>query len=408
VNERRPRLLFASVHSYFDPSSGAALATRDLLELMASHGWECRALTAGLLDCVHDTTLERVIASLGLPYDEALMALAGGGECLVYEVELNSVRASLVPLKSSRADRAPTNDEARVFLNMARQALDRYRPDVLLTYGGHGASLELVAMARRKGVAVVFHLHNFAYNDRRAFVNASALLVPTEHARRLYADRLGVECTHIPLPINANRVLAGDREPRYVTFVNPQVLKGVAVVARIALELGRRRPEIPLLIVEGRAGADDMGRIGLDLSGLENLNRMANTADPRDFYRISRIFLVPSLIENAALVAREALANGIPVLASDRGGLPETLGKAGFVFALPDRLFSDGSATVPSARDVAPWVGVIERLWDDPEFEDRHRRLAREEAARWDGSALAKRYEAYFRGIAGREDGRTS
>jgi glycosyltransferase involved in cell wall biosynthesis len=393
--------LFASVHSYVDPSSGAALATRDLLELMASHGWECRALTAGLLDYVMDTPLEAVVQSLALPYDEAQMALSRGGDCLAYEVELNGVKVTTLPLRSSRADRSPTAGESAVFLDLVNRALDRFRPDVVLTYGGHAANLELMAAARRGGIAVVFHLHNFAYNDRRGFANTSALLVPTEFARRLYADRLGLSCVYIPLPINPARVLVADPDPRYVTFVNPQVLKGVAVVARIALELGRRRPEIPILIVEGRAGADDLGRLGLDLSGLENLNRMANTADPREFYQMSRVFLVPSLVENAALVAREALANGVPVLASDRGGLPETLGKAGFVFALPDRLLVDGSVVIPTAREVAPWVAVIERLWDDAEFEIRHRRLASEEAMRWDGGSLVKRYDGFFRGVAG-------
>ena len=42
MNEIPRRLLFAFVHSYVDPSSGAAMATRDVLELMASRGWECR------------------------------------------------------------------------------------------------------------------------------------------------------------------------------------------------------------------------------------------------------------------------------------------------------------------------------------------------------------------------------
>ena len=32
------KLLFASIHSYLDPSSGAALATRELLELLAHAG----------------------------------------------------------------------------------------------------------------------------------------------------------------------------------------------------------------------------------------------------------------------------------------------------------------------------------------------------------------------------------
>jgi len=95
-------------------------------------------------------------------------------------------------------------------------------------------------------------------------------------------------------------------------------------------------------------------------------------------------------------VAQEALANGIPVLASDRGGLPETLGDAGFVLTLPDRLFAPGSRAVPTAREVAPWVATIERLWDEPAFEARHRALASAEAQRWDGDRLAQQYERFF------------
>ena len=85
----------------------------------------------------------------------------------------------------------------------------------------------------------------------------------------------------IPDPIRLDRVIAEDPDPRYVTFVNPQPEKGLTVFARIALELGRRRPDIPLLVVEGRGTSDALARLPVDLSGLTNLNRMANTPDPR-------------------------------------------------------------------------------------------------------------------------------
>ena len=99
---------------------------------------------------------------------------------------------------------------------------------------------------------------------------------------------------------------------------------------------------------------------------------MANTPDPRDFYRVSRAVLVPSLWrESLGRVPMEALANGIPVLASDRGALPETLGNAGFVFTIPGR-YTAQSLVIPTG-EVAPWVSVLEKLWDDPEFEARHR-----------------------------------
>ena len=105
--------------------------------------------------------------------------------------------------------------------------------------------LELMKRARCSGIAVVFHLHNFSYTDRRGFADVSALLVPTECARRLDSARLRLGCVHIPLPLNPRRVVAGDPEPRHVPFVNPQLAKGAAMAARIALELGTRRPDIP-------------------------------------------------------------------------------------------------------------------------------------------------------------------
>ena len=47
-------------------------------------------------------------------------------------------------------------------------------------------------------------------------------------------------------------MVAEERDPKFVTLINPQPEKGVTVFARIALELSRRRPDIPFLIVEGR------------------------------------------------------------------------------------------------------------------------------------------------------------
>jgi hypothetical protein len=78
-----------------------------------------------------------------------------------------------------------------------------------------------------------------------------------------------------------------------------------------------------------------------------------------------------------------------------RGALPETLGEAGFVFTIPDRC-TPGTGVVPTAQEVAPWVAVIERLWDDPLFEAEHRRRALAEARRWDSETLAKQYETLF------------
>jgi glycosyltransferase involved in cell wall biosynthesis len=397
----RGRLLFASIHCYLDPSSGAALATRELLELLAARGWDCRTLTCGLLDYQRETSVDELLKVLELEGSARRLnaALGPGGAAGVVDLTLDGVRVTVMPTSSSRAERAPDPLDGAKFLDLARQALGRFRPDVLLTYGGHPVSLELMRIARAGGTPVVFHLHNFGYNDRRAFADASAVLFPSEYSRRDHVCRLGLDGTVIPYPVRLDRVIADDPDPRYVTIVNPQPEKGVGVFARIALELGRRRPEIPLLVVEGRGTADGLARVPADLSGLTNLHRMANTPDPRDFYRVSRVVLLPSLWrESLGRVAVEAMANGIPVLASDRGALPETLGDAGFVLTIPGR-YTSSSPAVPTPREVAPWVAIVERLWDDPDFEARHRDLARAEAHRWDADRLVERYDSFFRSL---------
>jgi len=394
------RLLFTSIHSYLDPSNGAATASRDLLELLAGRGVDCRALSMGILDYREETPLAEVLGRLDAPVRRCTAELARGGEAPVYDLELAGVRLTIAPTASSRLERSPTMEEAVAFLDLADQAFDKFRPQVVLTYGGHPVSRELMARARKRGIAVVFHLHNFAYDDLTAFDSATAVLVPSEYCRRHYARTIGLDATAIPLPSSPARVLARDRDPEYLTFVNPTPEKGVTVFARIAAELGRRRPDVPILVVEGRATTDWLSRVDLDLSGVPSLNRMANTPDARDFYRVTRAVLMPSLWrESGGLIAREAMVNGIPTLASDRGALPETLGDSGFVFAIPSRC-TPTSGCVPTAREIAPWIATIERLWDDPAWEAGHAASALAAAQAGSPDRLTDRYLEFFGRLA--------
>jgi glycosyltransferase involved in cell wall biosynthesis len=198
----------------------------------------------------------------------------------------------------------------------------------------------------------------------------------------------------------------------FVTFVNPTPLKGVFVFARIAELLSQRRPDIPLLIVEGAGKASFLPKLGIDLSGLKNLRIMPNTPDARRFFAVTKLLLMPSLIENAALVAMEAMTNGIPVLASNRGGLPETIGirphpgplpegEGGFLFDIPAR-YTPETRDIPAAEEVESWVKTIIRLWDNPAEYERWSNAARERARRWHPDRLAPIYRDFFSSVTPR------
>jgi glycosyltransferase involved in cell wall biosynthesis len=111
------------------------------------------------------------------------------------------------------------------------------------------------------------------------------------------------------------------------------------------------------------------------------------------------LLLMPSLWwETQGLVAIEAMVNGIPVIGSDRGAIPETLGDSGFVFGLPERL-TPSSDVLPDASEVEPWVDAVIRLWDDPTLYRQASAKARNEAKRFHPDRLRPLYAEFFRNV---------
>ena len=398
-----PRLLFCSFHCYVDPSSGAALATRDVLELLAGRGWKGQVLCGPLLDFEETLPLEQHLRKLNLSY-QVRTAQAYSQPVSVYHFIQGHIPVALYHTGGVASNQPPTRAEGYPFLALLEKLLDTTPPDVLLTYGGDWVAQEIIACARRRGIPVVFALHNFAYQDGRIFRDVQAILVPSEFARASYARTLGLNGTVISGPLGWSRIQCPKIEGRYVTFVNPQPHKGVFVFARLARDLWQQRPDIPLLVIEGRAKVDWLGRTGLDLRGVGNIHVMANTPDPRDFYKVSRLVLVPSLWnESFGRVAAEVLALGLPVLASRRGSLPEVLQEAGFLFDIPSR-YTPESRLVPTSEEVRPWLETLVRLWDDPSFYETARQRCLAVAAQWRPEILAPRYEEFFRGILFRKN----
>jgi glycosyltransferase involved in cell wall biosynthesis len=203
---------------------------------------------------------------------------------------------------------------------------------------------------------------------------------------------------------------------RFVTFINPLEIKGVYVFARIARELARRRPDIPILVTQGRSRFDALTEPALGLAPHlagqfpieptrdgRNIITMPFLPDSQSFYptvySMTKLLLMPSLwFESFGLVAAEAMLNGIPVLASNRGALPETIGDAGILFDIPAKYTPD-TREVATAEEVEPWVETIVRLWDDAAEYEPWSRAARERAQLWHPDRLAPIYREFFASI---------
>ena len=375
-----PELLWASYAGYSDTASGGAIALRGLMKILRNAGWQCTALSGPLFDRRDGKRPAPLplLRTLGFkPKIRTTMNIKTKHSLLEYADD--DVPVTMYTCPGQPRDIEP--EDAAAFVTLLRGQFAARKPDVLLTSTGPRLGTAIYDVAEEAGVPTVYWLTTAAQREITAFTRVAGTLVPSEFLRELHRKQTGSESTAIPPPIPWARVRAEDGERRYLTLINPTVAKGAAFAGRVFEALQVRSPDLPLLVVEGRGGAEALFSEGASLDR-SRIDVMANTQDPRAFYKKTRVLLAPSVSpETFLMVAVEAMINGIPVVASDRGAIPETLGDAGFAYSLDD---------------VTPWVDTIAKLWDDPAFYEEHRRkaLARAEAFSW--PSVSSRYETYF------------
>jgi glycosyltransferase involved in cell wall biosynthesis len=195
-------------------------------------------------------------------------------------------------------------------------------------------------------------------------------------------------------------LLAEDREPIFVTMINPSPEKGLMFVARLAEELSLRRPDIAMMFIESRGSGGRLVQAGMrggfDLRRHENRMFAPPVAQPKEIYLPTRTLVVPSLWqEPAGRVVAEALLNGIPRLVSDRGGLPETCNGAGFTLTIPEEITPQYPRPVEPEM-VQPWIDLIARLEDDQDFYREESERAREAGKIYHPDNLTRRHVDFF------------
>jgi glycosyltransferase involved in cell wall biosynthesis len=395
------RVLFASFACYLDDANGASVASRAMMEALVLRGFCAEVLCGPILERNGETGLALLLAARGSPAvyysaEPAVVAASGVQQSRPARIvaSVNGVPTTI--LTGSTHPRAPSVGEQQDFLSLFERSLERLSPEVVITYGGGPLSRELLGRAKGRGAATVFALHNLRYNDRAAFANVDVVIVASDFAAEHYRSRLGLKCTILPNLVDFPRARAVCRRPTYVLFVNPTVEKGVGVFARIADALACSRPDIKFLVVESNGTEADVAACGLDLRCHGNVFFHEHTHDPRRFWQVARVCLLPSLVaENQPLVAIEAMLNGVPVIGSNRGGIPETLGLAGSVLPIPARL-APVAFSLPTAEELTPWLEAIVELWDSPDVYERASRQALIEAKRWAPEKLEPLYEQFF------------
>jgi glycosyltransferase involved in cell wall biosynthesis len=278
--------------------------------------------------------------------------------------------------------------------------LEAFAPDIVFSYGGLPGDVRRHRRAHLKGARIAFCVFNMGYLREGFFDPIDAVLTPSEFLAERYRQQIGMKSTPLPTPLDLEDVLATERDPIFMTMVNPSIEKGLFFFVRLAEEIGKRYPEIALLAIESRGTAGMVLQAGLaggfDLRRHEGIMIAGAVPKPRDIFTNTRALLVPSAWEEpSGRVVAEALMNGVPPLVSDRGGLAESCNGAGFVLPLPADFTVKTRRPVPASA-VEPWIEPIAKLAFDDEFYTDAVEKTRQAARMYAREELAPRYVDFF------------
>lgn len=211
-----------------------------------------------------------------------------------------------------------TRSDAQYELDGVAVLPPRYREaairdaDVVVSHLGDPAHAHRRAI--ELGVPSVRFVHGAPFDRKRMEGAALAVCNSQATAKALAWDGPSIVC-HPPTPIERYRTKPGER----VTLVNLAPAKGGDLFWHIA----RRMPSTAFLGVRGGYGGQIVHRA-------RNVDVVGPTPHMRDeVYSRTRLLLMPSTHEAWGMVAIEAMASGIPVLARPTPGLRECLGSAG-------------------------------------------------------------------------------
>lgn len=231
---------------------------------------------------------------------------------------------------------------------------------------------------------VIFHLHGGGFLDfyrrcgraRRAFLRfvldqSSEIVVLSDVWRRRMARMTrNPNIRVIASPVEAGELLTIERKPTvsanlvFVGRLDPN--KGLHELVDALARLGRRHERLRLCLA-GEGDRDTIARYAAARGVGPALSFAGWVAGERKRLVLAEadVFVLPSYIENLPMSVLEAMAAGLPVVATDVGGIPELVK-------------DDVNGRLVAPRDVEALTAALGDVLDDPELRLRMGRAGRQ------------------------------
>jgi glycosyltransferase involved in cell wall biosynthesis len=253
--------------------------------------------------------------------------------------------------------------------NMDRigEVVRRFRPDVVVVQCTRPEAILRALKPTGVPVAVYFHEVEEVDHLRSLAGTAIPVIANSDFTAKRLRERCGLQC-QVVLPLVDPRYYATRTRPDRVLFVNTVPRKGL----EIAFSLARHRPDLQFdFVLSWILKPERFAELKERARQAGNIVLHPPTGDMRSLYSTARVLLAPSQWEEAwGRVVTEAHINGIPVLGSNRGGLPQAIGPGGL--------------TVNAEAPIADWLAALSRISDNPEIYEEYARAARDYSKRPD------------------------
>jgi len=387
------KIFLAQKLSYSPSWTGAAKSNRDLLQYLSRRGHLCRVLALA-----HTATH---FASRGESRNEPLNPTHAGFSPWTERFDLQSVQVHQL---------ADTSQ----FCGQLLKQVGEFEPDWILisedpSYLALAAALESmpgrVIYLSHSQATLPFGPECFSPDPLKAqMLQQTAGIIAVSNYLKSYIYKWGgLDSVAISLPAYGNPPWPyfGSLDNAFITMVNPSAIKGIAIF----LELARALPAVRFAAVPTWAttAADRVA-----LKQFPNVELLQPTEDIDQIFARTRILLMPSLWGEAfGKIVVESMLRGIPVLASNLGGLPEA--KLGVDYLLPVEPIAryqtrrdDQLLPVPFVpdQDIRPWLDALKRLLADRQHYDELSTASREAAENYVSKLSLAPVEEYLENLA--------
>ncbi|TFD34249.1 glycosyltransferase [Cryobacterium cryoconiti] len=344
------------------------------------------------------------------------------------ETEQLSPGVTLRFLDAGPARPVPKGDHEN-FIDAFRLQMDALGPYDVIHSHHWFSGMAALPLARRRGVPHVQSFHSIAADPSTPLSagerpespgrmageewlaqESDALVAISEAEAHTIVQRLGGSPERITIVLpGVDGILFRPTdllpaEPRDYA-AGPRDIRGYAVVAGrlqplkgldLAIEAIAAVPEAirPELVIAGDASADYDGYIDelRALAARHGIERSVRFVGPQSRVDLAlllsgaRIVLVPSHSETYGLVALEAAASGVPVVAAAAGGLREAV-------------LDGDTGVVVDSRDPQVWAGALTQILSNPAFARRLSLAARERAEHLDWPRSADGLVTVYRSL---------